>query len=198
MVSYYEYGYKSYEQSDKVSAHHLRERVLAQHHARRAHHSGNQNEQAQPPRRVEIEYEREGENHSRGTANGGIMYGDFPPFVYRRANDLDDYCHDEDYAYEVWGVEQCQQVVAREIAHERDDIRYHPPLTHAQLLRCPSLIAAVEAYEVGGQHDREQIEEHDHQQLVNCGEHAQIAERKQEDEPYHRQIERCGEHAHDS
>ena len=174
-----EYHVKCTEESDAEAADHLRECVLSQRHASRAHDSGHEDDEAEPPDGVERPLDGVGHERAGEASDGGAVGRDFPPHVDDGADDLDGQCREQDAADDVRNVERGHRVVAREIADDADDVGHHEPFLGSHFVGVPALCAAVEADEQRRQENREDIGLQEHQHLELPRHHLQIAEHKQ-------------------
>lgn len=191
-----EYHVKRTEESDAEAADHLRECVLSQRHASRAHDSGHEDDEAEPPDGVERPFDGVGHERAGEASDGSAVGRDFPPHVDDGADDLDGQCREQDAADDVWNVERGHRVVAREIADDADDVGHHEAFLGSHFVGVPALCAAVESDEQRGQQNGEDVGLQEHENLERPGHDFQVAEQKQGCHTHQRQVERSKNRAH--
>ena len=103
------------------------------------------------------------------------MGGYLPPDVYHGTENLDDQRRYENVAHKVRDVYLMHHIIAHEVAHYGDKIRYDATLLLAQLNERPTVVMTIEMDEQRGHEDGEEGYQSDERQIEWRECHAQYS-----------------------
>ena len=154
------------------------QRVLAQYHATSAHETCENEENAEPPQRVEAEYLGEGKHATRYATDSCSVYRYLPPHIYDGANNLYHQCRHHYATHEMREMQVVHEVETGEIADDGDDVWHHSSFAGDEFQHRPSLIFPVEMDDHRRQEDGENIYDKQHRQLITPRQQVEITEQE--------------------
>ena len=167
----------------------LTERMLAQNHSAGTNHSRKDKHHAEPSQGIESEDDGERKQRSCHASDGCGVCGYLPPDVYHGTENLDDQRRYENVAHKVRDVYLMHHIIAHEVAHYGDKIRYDATLLLAQLNERPTVVMTIEMDEQRGHEDGEGVDKKQNGELVCPRHQTEIAEREEGYQSDERQIE---------